>query len=74
MVHGNAFKPKLGLNREVEGVAGAQTGNTVRASLFQRPDPELGWDEGLLASTAWQHGRGPIRRPPAASGIIHTLY
>ena len=39
---GTAFKPKLGLSRKVEGVAGAQTGNTVRASLFQRPDPELG--------------------------------
>ena len=48
------FKPKLGLSREVEGVAGAQTGNTVRASLLQRPEARpWAWDEGLLASTGY---------------------
>ena len=48
----NAFKPKLGLSRKVEGVAGAQTGNTVCASLLQRPDPELGMRVYSLALAA----------------------
>ena len=47
-----SFKPKLGLSREVEGVAGAQTGNTVRASLLQRSDPELGMRVYSLALAA----------------------
>ena len=46
------FKPKLGLSRKVEGVAGAQTGNTVCASLLQRPDPELGMRVYSLALAA----------------------
>ena len=49
---GTAFKPKLGLSRKVEGVAGAQTGNTVCASLLQRPDPELGMRVYSLALAA----------------------
>ena len=52
--HGSltAFKPQLGLSRKVEGVAGAQTGNTVCASLLQRPDPELGMRAYSLALAA----------------------
>ena len=34
------------------GVAGAQTGNTVCASLLQRPDPELGMRVYSLALAA----------------------
>ena len=49
---GKSFTPKLGLSREVEGVAGAQTGNTVCASLLQRPDPELGMRVYSLALAA----------------------
>ena len=57
LLAGTAFKPKLGPSRE-EGDAGAQTGNTVRASLLQRPDPELGvrvYSLALLAARARAH-------------------
>ena len=62
------FKPKLGLSREVEGVAGAQTGNTVRASLFQRPDPELGVRVYSLALAA----RARAHKAPTSSQRCNT--
>ena len=62
------FKPKLGLNRKVEGVAGAQTGKTVRASLFQRPDPELGMRVYSLALAA----RARAHKAPTSSQRYNT--
>ena len=62
------FKPKLGLSRKVEGVAGAQTGKTVRASLFQRPDPELGMGVYSLALAA----RARAHKAPTSSQRYNT--
>ena len=60
-----AFTPKLGLSREVEGVAGAQTGNTVCASLLQRPDPELGMRVYSLALAARTRAHISAHQQPA---------
>ena len=64
----DSFKPKLGLSRKVEGVAGAQTGKTVRASLFQRPDPELGMRVYSLALAA----RARAHKAPTSSQRYNT--
>ena len=61
----HAFTPKLGPSRE-EGDAGAQTGNTVRASLLQRPDPELGMRVYSLAAL---DRRGRILAVGAPHGV-----
>jgi len=52
----------------VEGVAGAQTGNTVCASLLQRPDPELGMRVYSLALAA----RARAHKAPTSSQRYNT--